>query len=386
MGATLRELTTPYIVEMLCEQIFRIEHRLRPNGFISNLISGKFGDIRILRFNLDKLRSTAFQPPKGQLVFLKDLYSHLRRVSAETCQPRNRPIAKYRGEKKIFLNGVRLDLERLQFDDYHFELPLVAMHYHNHLSNRLELGTCSSVIEVHCLDLPEKLELIAFDKQPASVAACSLPGNKFEQLRFTGLMRLYPNLRVVIVENRDKRPLEPRPMLVFLSICKSLTELRLIHAGFSTGFYKQLAGVRSLSTLHAFTLIEPLGFPFVRTDFAFLNSKYLRRLRTNLANRTTMQACVLERMQPSAVFEFQFWHPKIAYLSYYHRFQRLDNDRRWDLLVEKENFLRQRSKQAILGGAETYEQLLITFNQPNYFAITSHWTDDQASSGICNFL
>lgn len=369
-------MATTHLVELHCEQMLQLECRLQPGGFISNLISGKFGgDLRVLRFGADKLSSTAFRPFEGQLAFLRDFYALLQRTEAR------RPKL---GERKIFLNGVRLDLERLQFDEYKFELPLVDMHTHNRSINQLELDTCASVVEVHCLNVPEKLELI---DEPTSLLARWWPGNKFEPLSFTGLMSLYPNIRRVVVENRDKLPLKPRAMLDFLGLCHSLTELRLIYTGFKSSFYQQLTHVSSLSTLHVFTLLEPLGFEGVRTDFAFLNSKYLRRLRTNLASRETMQSCVLNRMQAFSVFEFQFWHPKVAHLSYRHRFQKLDDDDEWDWLVEKENFLKQRSRQTLLDAVETYEELQVTFCQKNYLLSTVHWTDDlPLSSGTCTIL
>ena len=379
----LHNSINPQIAEILCEELLRVGCRLScQDDLITSLVSGQLGDFRVLRFNLDKLSSTAYRPCARRLEFLHDFYNHIRRTSDYSIYYRDRPIVKYGGEKKIFINGVRVDLERLQFSDYRFDLPLADVHRHNHLHNHLELDVCSSVTEVSWMTLPEAFELKFFD-EPVDRSVESVSQDR---RCFAGLMRLYPNLRVVILENLTKQPVEQRPFLAFLGACRALTELRLVYSGFPNAFYDHLGQMASLASLHQFTLIEPFGFSAVRTQFAFLTSEHLRRLRSNLATRTVMQECVLERMQPLAEFEFQFWHPNAGHLAYHYRFRKLDADR-WDMLVEKENFHEQTAKHPVVGGILTGESLLMAFGQPYHSVITSHWLDDPAiSSSLCPLI
>ena len=390
----LHDRTALQATEILCEDLLRLESRtdcLRNShryghryGLIASLIRND--DIRILRFNLNRLHSTAYRPSIEQLEFLKDFYNHIKWITERTYRW-DKPIARYRGERKIFINGVRVDLRTLQFRDYQFDLALVDMHRYNHVCKERELDSCLSVSEVRWMELPETFELNDQASVPIEPAKSDKKdGLAADKRRFAGLMWLYPNLRVVILENPTKQPIKKEAFLAFLDVCRALTELRLVYPGFPTSFYTKLLELASVASLHRFTLIEPFGFSAVRT-FTLPNSRCLRRVHTNLATRTMMLKCVLEQMQMYAEFEFQFWHTKDAHMAYHYRFRKLDTAR-WDVLVEKENLLEPDSRHAILGGTVTYEGLLIAGNQPHHIAITSHWLDHlmDRQTSICHFI
>lgn len=376
----------PKVAEILFEELLRVECRTNfQHCLIKNLVGNQ--DIRTFRFNLIKLTSTTYQPDVLPLKYLEHFYSHLRRTISDYAVPRDKPISRYRGETKFFINGVRLKFGKLKFEDYCFDLPLANVHLHNSSQNQLELDACSSVTEVKWMDLIAlELELfneIKMSSQPSpaesleslEVEPLEVDPLYVEKQRFVGLMRLYPNLRVVIVENMEPKSIKQRSFLAFLSVCRALTELKLVDAGLPTAFYDCLAKVASLANLHRFTLLEPFGFTGVRTHFAFLNSQHLRYLHTNLATPDVMKKNVLERMQPLAEYKFQFWDIKDMPKYYYYQFQKLDANR-WDMLVEEEYFHQSNSRSAIIGEIGTAEDLLIAFEQPQHSVLTSHWLDD----------
>ena len=113
-----------------------------------------------LHCTLAKLNSTAFQPSQDrgqdQLAFLEDLYGRLREAHERT---KNEHLAFLREGQltddrhpEVFFNYVQLNFSR-PFADYHFEKPLIDLHYRNIVQQDLPLVPCRSVSELNYLDL-----------------------------------------------------------------------------------------------------------------------------------------------------------------------------------------------------------------------------------------
>lgn len=353
------------IRELFVEELQLVENGRRfHDSLIRKLITGKIGRIdeddgvQKIQINLNRLVSTSYRPDARQLEFLKEFYGHL-----QALYDLKKELAV---KHEIFIHGVRLNMERLKFADYHFERRLAAVYRHNHRHNQLQLEPCWSVSEVRYVELPEILELITVRDDPRQAEHC--------ERRFIELMRIFPNLRVVIVENPNKLQLEPCSFVTFLTLCQALTELRLITPGFHQAFYDRLVDMQSLRTLHRFVLIETHGFAYVLTDFKFLNCDYLRHLRTNLATRAVMLECVFKKMNQSADFEFQFCNPANASQCRHFRFQKLDHDR-WDVSIFGEDFREPHHKfRHSFNGVHTYDELL-WLSQSKNLHLTSHWLD-----------
>lgn len=332
---------------------------------ITRLIMGEIAGLQKIHLNLDKITTTYYRPTPDQFELLNAFYNYLQQPDHPT------QTVAVKADLEIFIHGVKIDLKRFEFADYKFDLPLVDVYEHNHVYNDLQLEPCQSVSAVRYLELPDILEYATVDNEPDGVEYC--------ERRFAGLMHHFPNLRVVIVQNREGVRLGPRSFLAFLSLCRSITELCLDCAGFSVGFYDRLVDLESLRTLHKFALVEPFGHASVLTDFGFLDPDrlpQLRWLRTNLATRTVMLDCVFKKMQMSADFEFQFYDLRDTSLCYFLRYRKLDGDR-WELRVQLESFREEDEfSRELYNGVLTYDALLLLLSQSKNWYFTSHWLSD----------
>lgn len=323
---------------------------------------GQRGKLKNLHCNLDLFKSPTQPTDPKRLRVLRNLYNLLKSegVSSEKLG--------------IAFNGVHLDLEELEFEDYEFDRTPIEYHHHNAVENDLAMAPCRNVSRVDYLQLFDK----HFDPE--------LTGNEMPdglRINLEAFATIYPNVREVNLDLGSdlSQRIGEDPFIHFLMHCRALTTLRLNCCQFTATFYDRLTErVASVRTLDQLTLCEPNRFP-EPINVRFLDSLiYLRHLQTNLATRRTMLR-LIKRMAVESEFMFGFWEPDHGADFYCCLVKRLDRAVKycWSLSVEKRNFDDQKFRRELYCKVLSLGQLEDYFERAENATITAHWLDATAS-------
>ena len=201
-------------------------------------------------------------------------------------------MSKIRERLRICFNGIELDLQRLEFDDYQFEEELWVMHRHNAATNRLTLHSCPTVLQ------SDFVEMRAFCSQ-------SLSEKTFQRFAL-----MYPSVSHVILypgQNLGTFRNGWIELFQFFEQCKGLQKLEFQETELQTDFYDQLSQMDCCHSLTHLTILETTAFTHC-IDFAFLtNLRFLVLFETNAAPRARMLDCLKRmRVSPKQQFAFRF--------------------------------------------------------------------------------
>lgn len=305
--------------------------------------------LTVLCCNYVNLQSTAFRLQPTEYAELKELYSYL--VNDRQTSGAIRP------ELSIYIHGLLFDPRRT-FETCGYFQSLVQCHF-NSLNKHFGVQTLASVTTAEYVEL-----LDTFLTIPDGAKA---------------IFGLYPNLRVIALENLSDRLVSADTFLQFLGTCFGITELVLRFANFDSGFYDRLLQMPCLFALDTFVLFERGGIFKHLLDLEFLQQiKHLRHFHTNVANQTVMLQIVNQiKINQRFLFEFhrqsdeylecEFWRK----LGTYH-----------DLRVELRNHGRPKSKRVFWKTFENLAELMDFFARPNPYFALSHWLDFQTSKNV----
>ena len=271
LSSQLTELTTCKIPGDLDAPLFRslkifVLNQIQPDNL--NRIPTIAQSLRSLTdfyLNVCELKSTTFQPNPDQLELLRSLYKSL------VSLPQRQGL-------RIYIHNVQLVFAK-QFNDYHFEKPLLEL---GDLLTGLTMQPCHSVSTVvyHRLDGP-----ISFHQS-------------------------FPCIQTVHLEMSNAISHHSLAFLDFLVKCDGLTELKIDYGYFPNFFYEKLAKIASCRTLRSLTIFEaypPVTDRLKRVDFATILRQFpsLCRFETNLVPRDDMQKLMLKMISRVTTFRFK---------------------------------------------------------------------------------
>lgn len=324
---------------LVCNR-FRSEHVAIFRAFACGVLP----KLNVLCCSYDVLESTSYKLTAVECVHVRDLY--------ETFVAQRNHL---KPGLRIFIQGLRFDPTR-PYADCGYHLKLVQLHFNNVLDG-FEVQSCYTVWSADYLDLVDTFWKI--ESGP---------------LHFCGV---YPNLRVIIVDNTPDRQIEPLPLRVFLQTYGPLTELELRFCNFEPAFYAQLMELSNLATLHSLVVLERRGKYAHRINFEFLRNRFgfLRKFHTNLATVPVMLQ-LFESMQIGANFMFDF-------SVHGDTFRRCSIFRRRETYYELRAEVRHSQEPGVREiHRETFEHLAdlkghLTKHNPNF--VLRHWLDGVAS-------
>lgn len=328
--------------------------------------------LRELHFNLLAMNSTEFKPDSdsNQLAFLERLYERLQEVHERTKKDHldilreGKPTNDDRIE--VFFNHVQLDFGE-PFAGYYFDEPLIDLHYRHIVLKGSPLVPCRSVSELNYLGLFKNFLQL-------------MPGGEVQEAKtvfsILKFLRLYPSIRVVVLNNLGTKKGEgPNPKL-FLDLlrdcCRSLTELRVLYSDFEGDFYTDLVKVKSVSqTLDRLTIME--ACPSRRlVDFGALLGRLpcLHQLTTNVASRETMIEAA-GKMAYASAFEFTYWEGTEEADFYCCEIRRADGD---DYVLVVRRICRDDRPDLLVYNSRLSLRLMAEyFDKPENAYITQHW-------------
>lgn len=323
-----------------------------------------------LHCNLFKLNSTDLKPNDNQLAFLERLYQRLRQAQDDAKTEHlvilreGKPVLDDRLE--YFFNHVQLDLA-IPFADYHFEEPLIDLHYRNIVQKGVALVPCRSVTELNYLDLFKNY-------------LHSMPGSEVQEAQtifsILKFLRLYPSIRVVAINNAGSRT-GPNPRLfvdLLKDCCRALTELRIQYCDFDADFYIDLAQVRSVSqSLDRLTVMGACpSRRLIDLDSLLDRFPRLHQLTTNVCGRE-MMIKVAGKMQFASSFEITFWEGTEEAAFYCCEIRKADGD---DYRLDVRRIMRDDSPELrVYSSRLPLHSLAAYFNKPGNAYVTAHWHD-----------
>ena len=269
--------------------------------------------------NLSNLISTSQRPNDSQMRKFEKLF-------------RQFMAPEVKKELKVFLNHIFLNPARQQpdawnFTDFLFDQPLLLSQYHNHVTNRLSLYHCPTVISTEYLDVLCTFYHLRPNQNEQPVESDRVFG-------FLQFARLFPFLRKVKFDNRSialsalNQKADADLFISFLSECLGLTNLELQMTGFTNGnFYDRLATLYSMATLTTLVVLEQPTVFRQRIDFKFLSSFiYLHEFSTNLVTKE-MASDLIGMMRVCGDFRFQFCSQSLGNRFHQISVKRLDHSR-----------------------------------------------------------
>ena len=246
---------------------------------LSQFISGDLGKLTELHCNLTRFISTDYRPDAEQLKYLRPFHDRLRNIRHgrkendlderidKNFYKRVYESFKFESVREglsIYIHGVLLKLDKLKFDDYQFDQPLLQMHNHNKMVNQLDLRPCYSVSTTNYLDahrhfLPE------------------------EPVRFKIFDWLYPSMRHAVIESDPQdQAIQPDEVLQFLSSCRCWLSLTFKLSRLETNFYNKLTKLTESCLYVERIAIFETGQFLHTIDLEFLTQfKYLTFFETN---------------------------------------------------------------------------------------------------------
>lgn len=239
-------------------------------------------------FDLGEFMSTDYMPTITEYYDLKFLYNNL--LNQQTTFP-------LRAGLGLFLNGLKFNPAR-PFAHCGFGNKVIQFHFQNMASNHPVIAS-STMYRVEYFDV-----LDTFLKQPVQ------PFDKNPNLN--GFFSIYPNLRMVLVDNRHRqRQISIACLQMFLVACQGLRAVKLFNVGFDNDQSVALAVLNQpcLSRLHYLVVHEAPTLFNERIDFCDILPKqfqYLRKFYTNLATRLMMYR-LLTSMPIGAHYKFDFY-------------------------------------------------------------------------------
>lgn len=305
---------------------------------------GELGLLQQLHCNLARLDSTNYVPTGQDLERLHNVFRTIKRFRRA-------------GEIPVFFHGVRINFDK-KFTYFHLQERLMKAHYHNFVTNEIDLPACPSVVKFNFLDLHEVSQRGEFGDMRFNRMT-----NRVES-RTISFAELYPNLQKIVLEEDEEHKTSQMDYFDFLAGCRALRELQLNAPGFPKPFYDRLSRLDSLRTLTGFYLIEPPDTP-IRLDFDFLqNWSYLRHFCSNLSCKSVMIKLV-QRMPLKSQFIFLFF----SLSQEFHVTVQKRNDSQLEILLADETKGFEIRRTVDCQDAANY----LNSQKPSYF---SHWLDE----------
>lgn len=244
-------------------------------------VTGKVGQLEELRCNTGGLPTTFYGPREDQLKSLQIFHLNLKTFVA------------IRPGLSIYFNGVCLDLDSLQFDDYQFDDSLISTHLHNLQENDLYVKPCEMVVKTDYLDLND---LFSPDFQ------------------FGLFAKLYPNVChvTVFMDWECQIDIEESSLLSFFAVCRGISKLEFDYCNFSFDFYDQLSQMPSCRLLRSLDIFEsPFSMRPEESVIDFhgflVNFKNLKYFHTNAAPKEQMLEMIRSmRINPPMFYIFSF--------------------------------------------------------------------------------
>lgn len=295
----------------------------------------------MLSCNFDKLESSTCKLNNFERVLVREFYERL--VSCE---------ASLRKGLKIYINCLLFNPKR-QYDYCGYHLSLLQFHFQNS-GGVYEVQPCVSMSKVDYIDALDTFLL--------------------SNVGTDAFFNLYPNLRIIVLDNTNyRRPISSPKLLSVLGLCTGLTELELRFAHLLPYFYSQMVQLPSLTRLHSLVIFELPGEFKQPIDLVPIVKRFasLRNFRTNLATRLLMLQ-LLEQIKIGDHFIFDFWIQEAIY----HRCIVLRRRDTYNLLVEMENDKERGPKELHRRTFTSVPFLLKNLSEVNPKFPLHHWLDD----------
>ena len=338
-GDSLTEFTNLMILE--CNRIDRFDQEK-----LGKFIAGKLANLFRLNCNTERFDYTEDKPTPEQLEYFEHFHKFVQRKLM---------LGLVRHGLAIYLNGVQVDSKR-PFSDYQFHKPLIQMHQHNELINRLTLWPLLPLVEANY----------------ASLSLFYGPNEGFDRKgNYSRFAELYPCVhRVLISKTNRSIQIRADDLLAFLRICKGLLLLRFVAADLPNDFYDRLTELSSCKGLRGLVILESTDFNQT-FDFSFLTKfRFLNSLETNLAPRPQMLV-MIKAMAEGQRVAFNFNHPSLS-ANYRYLFKKTKQD--WLMSAEmmiNGHFYSEMKEHTM---SVTWEKLINDFIPPGCFSRqTRHW-------------
>lgn len=296
--------------------------------------------LKVLCCDFSHLDSTSYKLNMVARVLIRELYQSL--VADHAASP-------LRADLRIYIHGLLFDPER-EYNACGYHLKLIDFH-HSNLQENCELRPCASVAKADYLDAMSTF----FSEE-------HIGANRF----FT----YYPNLRIIVLENRTLQKIPAHNVISFLRFCSGLTELELRFGNFSQLLYDRIVDLPSMAPLNSLVVLEqPVEFRN-RIDFVHLVNRFvhLRNLHSNVVTRSMMLQ-LFRTMEIGCHFIFDFWIRDRTF----HRVTVLRRHHTYNLLVASHNH--QFTRELYRRTFTSLDNLLKSFTKVNPQFPLYHWLD-----------